>query len=66
MYFGALRTNINSENQKNIIYWSFWPQNCSFQPKSASDRHTVRQCACVTQAQGGGGVGWGADIIQER
>ena len=37
MYFGALRTNINSKNQKkNIIYWCFWPQNCSFPPKSVS------------------------------
>ena len=38
MYFDALRTNINSKNQKSIIKWSFWPQNWSFSPKSASDR----------------------------
>ena len=30
MYFGALRTNINSKNQKSIIKWSFWPQNWAF------------------------------------
>ena len=32
MYIDALRTNINSKNQKSIIYWSFWPENWAFPP----------------------------------
>ena len=32
MYFGALRTNINSKNQKSIIKWSFWAKIWAFPP----------------------------------
>ena len=38
MYFDALRTIINSKNQKSIFLWPFWPQNWSLLPKSVSDR----------------------------
>ena len=47
MYFGALRTNINLKNQKSIIKWSFWPQNWSSHPKSASDRQIGGRCSVL-------------------
>ena len=38
MYFDALRTIMNSKNQKNIMIRPFLPQNWSIVPKSAKWR----------------------------